>query len=78
MIKCKEHNKPYGEEKHLHLSEVICTVVLMFNSKRFITQSVNMKCIIAKLWESVATCRVNDDTADTGTTVLAIETHHGK
>uniref|UniRef100_A0A8D3EG40 SAND domain-containing protein n=1 Tax=Scophthalmus maximus TaxID=52904 RepID=A0A8D3EG40_SCOMX len=28
------------------------------------------------MWENVAPCRVNEDTADTGTTVLAIETHH--
>lgn len=27
---------------------------------------------------SVALCRMNDDIADTGTTVLAIETHHGE
>lgn len=30
------------------------------------------------MWKNVALCRVNDDIADTGTTVLAIETHHGK
>lgn len=30
------------------------------------------------MWESVALYRVNDNIVDSGTTVLAIETHHGK